>query len=74
MLVWANTLACMWRIALSGKPINLGKCKLLQYAVPLLEEVLCDSRYQLGKKALGWLITADLPQMLWELQGLVGKF
>ena len=70
---WANTLACIWQIALSGLPINLCKFKLLQYAMPLLGVVLCNSCFQLGKKALGWLIAADLPRMLRELQGLVGK-
>ena len=26
---WESTLACLWRIALSGQPVNLWKCKLL---------------------------------------------
>ena len=41
--------------------------------MPLLGVVLCDSHYQLGRKALGQLIATDLPQILRELQGLVGK-
>ena len=64
---WTNVLACMRQIALSGLPINLWKCKLFQYAVPLLGVILCDSHYQLGRKALGRLIAADLLQKLWEL-------
>ena len=26
---WESTLASLWRIALSGQPVNLWKCKLL---------------------------------------------
>ena len=42
---WANTLAAMWRLALSGLPINLKKCHLLCTTLSLLGVVLFERKY-----------------------------
>ena len=42
---WANTLAAMWRLALSGLPINLKKCHLLCTTLSLLRVVLFECKY-----------------------------
>ena len=70
---WDNTLACLWRMDLSSQPINLWKYKLLQVSIPLLSVVLCDSQYQLGKKALGQTSSCRTAHHLNGLQGLAGK-
>ena len=45
----------------------------MQYSVPLLGVVLCNSYYQLGHKAIAKLVGSQLPSTLKELQGLAGE-
>lgn len=64
---WEATLGCLWRVALSGQPINLWKCRFLTRRLPLLGVTLMDSKYELGKKALVKLLDIELPRTLKQL-------
>ena len=61
---WRNTLAVLWRLALMGLPINLWKCHFMCRSLNLLGVVLCEQKYQLGRKALQRLIASELPTTL----------
>ena len=61
---WNHTLAGLWRIAISGQPINLWKCHFLVRKLNLLGVVLSESSYAVGKKALAKLLDCQPPRTL----------
>ena len=61
---WEATLASLWRVALSGQPINLWKCHFMCERLPLLGVTLMDSHYTIGAKAVAKLLEIELPRTL----------
>ena len=56
----------------TGFPINAWKVQLLQHHINIQGVLLCNSRFQLGNKALGKLFGSALPRSCKELMALLG--
>ena len=56
----------------TGFPVNAWKLQLLQRSINILGVLLCNNRYQLGKKAMGKLFGSELPRSCKELMALLG--
>ena len=52
-------------------PVNAWKLQLLQHSINILGVLLCNSRYELGKKAMGKLFGSELPRSCKELVTLL---
>ena len=70
---WRDTLETIRWMVSTGFPINAWKLQLLQHHVNILGFLLCNSRYQLGSKALGKLFGTSLPRSCGDLMALLGR-
>ena len=57
----------------TGFPINEWKLQLLQHHINILGVLLCNSRFQLGNKALGKLLRMALPRSCKKFMALLGR-
>ena len=69
---WRDTLETIWCMLFMGFPINAWKLRLFQHHITILGVLLCNSRFQLGKKTLGKLFGLALPRSCKELMALLG--
>ena len=69
---WRDTLETIQCMLRTGFPINAWKLQLLQRHINILGVLMCNSRFQLGNKALGKLFGSALPRSCKELMALLG--
>ena len=71
--VWEDTVKVVGALVDAGFLLNLSKCIFLAADLVVLGFRLFKHEYQLGKKALGKLLTTHIPKTQKELQGVLGK-
>ena len=69
---WRDTHEAIQCMLMTRFPINAWKLQLIQCHISILGVLLCNSRFQLGKKTLGKLFGLALPRSCKELMALLG--
>ena len=70
---WRENFKVLRHMLVTGFPVNAWKLQLLQCSINILGVLLYNSRYQLGKKAMGKLFGSELPRSCKELMELLGR-